>query len=145
MATASPSQPGLDAFHRERSRCLDAFAATEEAVVHLLELAETKFGGEPFGKKIEHLKSAKPSPAYSKERKARVNALLADMADLLEVRNDLVHARLQPAVIGEIQKACFVNARQCATGVQTARLFSLESLRTITRQATRLAEELRKL
>lgn len=143
MATNPPSKPGPDAFHRERSKCLDAFVACEEAVVALLQVSATKSGGEPLGSKIEALKKAKPAPPYPAARKQVVNGLLGQFDDLLELRNDLVHSRLQIATIGDDQKACFINARQSPTGALSARLFSLESLRTVTRKATGLAAQLK--
>ena len=58
MATASPNLPGIDAFHRERSKCIDAFAETEEAVMALLRLTGIKLGTEPFKQKSPY--SRKP-------------------------------------------------------------------------------------
>ncbi|MFM5932357.1 MAG: hypothetical protein ACKOPQ_15790 [Novosphingobium sp.] len=143
MATNPPAKPGVDAFHRERSKCLDAFVGCEEAVVALLLASATKAGAEPLGLKIEALKKAKPSPSYPATRKQTINGLLGQFDDLLELRNDLVHSRLQIAAIGEDQKACFINARQSSTGAQSARLFSLESLRSVTRKASELAGKLK--
>lgn len=114
----------------------------EEAVVALLRESATKFGGEPLGSKVEALKKAKPSPQYSTERKQKINELLGQFDELLDLRNDLVHARLQIAVIGNDQRACFINARQLMAGIQTARLFSLESLRSVTRTAGELGAKL---
>jgi hypothetical protein len=137
-----PKPPGIDAYHRERSKCLDAFVACEEAVISLLVKAEIKFGGEPFGKKVEKLRKAKSGKHYSDEQKGRIDEILARFDDLFIIRNDLVHARLRLESIGGVEKACFINARECANGTQTARLFSLESLRAVTRQASELADHL---
>lgn len=143
MATNPPPQPGADAFHRERSKCLDAFAALEESVILALAKSGGKSGGEPFGKKIEALKKSKPSPTFTKVAHGAVTKLVADIEPILDLRNDLVHARLQIAKIGEDQRACFINARQCESGTQMARLFSLDSLREVTRKASQIAEKLR--
>jgi hypothetical protein len=144
MAATKPPNPGPDAFHRERSKCLDAFVASEEAVIALLRQSGTRSGGEPFGKKVENLRKAKASLQYPAPLKARIDELLRQFDELMDARNDLVHARLQIAVIGEDQRACFINARQCANGSQSARLFSLEGLRALTRKADQLAQDLRK-
>lgn len=142
MANHSPPNPGIDVFHKERSKCIDAFVSVEVAVIQLLDLTSTKFGSEPFGRKVKALKEAKPTPQYSKERKAKVDLLLVEAIDLFEVRNDLVHARLQLAIIGTDQRACLTNARHCLAGSQTARLFTLDGLRAVARQANALAEAL---
>ena len=145
MTSCQPPQPGIDAFHKERSRCLDAFVACEEAVIALLLTSGCKFGNEPFGSKVEALRKAKSSPTYSAKRKRAVNGLLEQFEDLLELRNDLVHSRLQIATISEDQRACFINARQSPTGTQTARLFSLKNLQDLTKKAADLAKRLREV
>lgn len=144
MTACQPPKPGPDAFHKQRSKCLDAFVSCEEAVITLLQASNTKFGGEPFGSKVDALRKAKKSPGYSGERKQAVNRLLDQFEELLEQRNDLVHSRLQIATIGDVQKACFINAKHASTGAQTALLFSLESLRDLTSKASDLASELRR-
>ena len=102
MANHSPPNPGIDVFHKERSKCIDAFVSVEVAVIQLLVAAIDRF----------------------------------------EMRNDLVHARLQLAIIGTDQRACLTNARHCLAGSQTARLFTLDGLRAVARQANALAEAL---
>jgi hypothetical protein len=134
-------RPGLDAFHRERSKCIDAFAAIEEAVIGLLSASDIKFGGEPFGQKLELLRKIKASPKRSKERVAQLQTLLKRCVEINELRNDIVHSKLQLAVIGEDQRACFTNLRDCQSGSQTARLFTLEGLRALSVEVLKLADE----
>lgn len=143
MTACQHPKPGIDAFHKQRSKCLDAFVDCEEAVTALLVASGTKFGGEPFGSKLEALRKAKASATYAKKRKQTVNGLLEQFEELLELRNDLVHSKLQLATLGDNQRACFINAKQTSTGAQTARLFSLDSLRDLTRKAAGLANDLR--
>ncbi len=111
----------------------------------ILALAKSgsKSGGEPFGKKIETLKKSKPTATFNSAAHGAMTRLVTEIEPILDVRNDLVHARLQIAKIGEDQRACFINARHCESGTQTARLFSLESLREVTRKASQIAEKLR--
>jgi hypothetical protein len=137
-----PKPPKIDAYHRERSKCLDALVTCEEVVISLLVKAEVKFGGEPFGKKIEKLRKAKVGKLYCEQMKSQTDALLVRLEELMNIRNDIVHARLRLENIGGVEKACFINARECTNGTQTARLFSLDSLRDVTRKASKLAEEL---
>lgn len=136
-------QPGIDAFHRERSKCIDAFSQLESAIIVLLGLAGHSCGGEHFGQKLTLLKKAKPNPKLSKARLAKAHELLGRCEALAEVRNDIVHSTLQLAVIAEANRACFINLRYCQSGSQTARLFSLEGLRELSAEMERLAEGLR--
>lgn len=144
MNTA-PNRPGIDAFHRERSRCVDAFADLEEAVIALLLAHDIKFGGESFGMKLGKLTKLKPSPRLSKTCAARLVDVVNKCAALTALRNDIVHSRLKLATIGEDQKACFINLDQCGAHAQSARLLSLEGLRAVTLESARLAQEAREL
>jgi hypothetical protein len=47
------------------------------------------------------------------------------------------------ATIGEDQRACFTNLRECQSGSQTARLFTLEGLRELSAEMLKLADELK--
>ena len=135
-------RPGLDAFHRERSKCIDAFAALEEAAIRILAQEDAKIGEEPFGQRLKVLGKVTASPRRSKDRVAKLQVLLIRCAELNELRNDLVHSRLQVAVIGDDNRACFTNLRECQSGSQTARLFTLEGLRALSADMLKLAEEL---
>lgn len=135
-------RPDLDAFHRERSKCIDAFAAIEEVVVTLLDQSDIKFGAESLGHKLDLLRKIKASPQRSKERVAQLHALLKRCEAINELRNDIVHSKLQMALIGEDQRACFTNLRDCQSGSQTARLFTLEGLRALSMEMLKLAEDL---
>ena len=135
----------LDAFHAERSRCIDAFAAIEEAVISLLRILEIKSGGEPFSHKLEILRKAKPNRQFSDARLLQLTTLLPACVELNALRNDIVHARLQMAEIGGEFRACFTNARECMAGSQTARLFTLEGLVEVQGALTKLAVELNQI
>ncbi len=145
MTTNKPPRPNPDVYHKDRSKCLDAFVLAEESLVTLLERSKTPFNGESVGQKVEKLRKAKAGPQFSKASKAAADALLTEFAELQELRNDLVHSRLQVASFEDRDMVCFVNARQCASGSQLARLMTLESLRELTRKATGIAEALRKV
>ena len=145
MTASQPPKPGFDAFHRERSKSIDAFAALEEAIVRLLVAVKAKAGPESFGQKLQLLQKAKANPEFSQVRLQKVQACLPRCEDLNELRNDIVHSRLQIAIIGEDQRACFTNTRHCLSGSQTARLFTLEGLRAVTTNAGKLADELRQI
>ena len=135
-------KPGIDAFHRERSRCIDAFSRLEAAIVALLDLANHTCGTESFGQKLALLRKARPTPKLSKARLSAVQKLLNQCEKHAEVRNDIVHSTLQLGIIGETHRACFINMRYCQSGSQTARLFTLEGLRTLTAEMDKIAESL---
>lgn len=143
MTASQHPKPGPDAFHRERSKCIDAFATLEEAIVRLLTALKAKTGSESFGQKLQLIQKAKASPEISQARLQKVLLLMPRCEELGELRNDIVHSRLQIAIIGEDQRACFTNTRHCLSGSQTARLFTLEGLRSVTVNASALAAELR--
>lgn len=136
-------QPGVEAFHRERSKCIDAFSQLESAIIVLLSLAGQSCGGEHFGQKLTLLKKAKPNPKLSKARLAKAHELLSRCEALAEVRNDIVHSTLQLAVIAETHQACFINMRYCQSGSQIARLFTLKGLRELSTEMEQLAVGLR--
>lgn len=51
MSDKLPPSPGPDAYHRERSKCIDAFAALETAALKVMDALEIKSAGESFGQK----------------------------------------------------------------------------------------------
>lgn len=142
MTTIGPTKPGIDAFHRERSKCVDAFADLETAVIRLMRAAAIKSGGESFGQKLDKLAKAKANPQLPKASISKLPLLLKRCETICALRNDIVHSRLQMAVIGEEHRACFVNLRECESSGQTARIFTLPGLRDLSAEMTDLAREL---
>ncbi len=131
MTVPTPKKPGPDAFHKERSKCIDSFAALEERIIALLTRLDVKTGSETFGQKLDRLGKVIPNPLLSKARHTELIALVPRCRTLGDLRNDIVHSRLQIAEIGDETRACFTNTRQCLSGSQTARLFSLDGLRSV--------------
>ena len=145
MTALTNPRPGIDAFHRTRSKCIDAFSEVEQALIWIIERSGGKVGSESFGQKLERLRKVKPSPTLSKAQIEKLTSLIDGCAAINELRNDIVHSTLQLAVIGSDQRACFINSRQCTSSSQTARLFSLEGLRGLTAEMTELATKIRAL
>ncbi|MBS0475840.1 MAG: hypothetical protein JSR28_11965 [Proteobacteria bacterium] len=135
----------LAAFHSERSRCLDAFASVEECVVALLDILGLPSGGEPFGHKLKALRQAKASPKFSKARLEKLGILIPSCVELNQLRNDIVHSRLQLAEVSGEFRACFTNTKECLVGGQSARLFTLDGLARLSQNFTRLAVELKQV
>jgi len=117
----------------------------EECAIRILRQEEIKIGEESFGQKLKLLGKIKASPRRSKERVALLGTLLDRCAAMNELRNDIVHSKLQLAILGEDHRACFTNLRECHSGSQTARLFTLEGLRALSTDMLKLAEELSKV
>lgn len=138
--SSKPPQPGLDAFHRERSKCIDAFAALEEQIIRIQALLGATVNGASFGQKLDALNGAKASPRFAKARVGKLKELLLRCRALADLRNDIVHSRLQLTLIANEQRACFVNTRHCQATNQVARLFTLEGLRAARTEATTLTE-----
>lgn len=132
-----------DSFHWARSLCIDAFAQMEEAIVAVLAQSGKGCESQPFGQKLKMAQQIKASPSLSKQRLAELKSLLKECQDVAEIRNDIVHSRMQVAVMESQQKACFSNSRQCLSGIRTARLFTYEALRNLSFDMASLARKLR--
>ena len=143
--TANSKLNALNELHAERSRCIDAFAEVEELIVSLFDLLGCKSVSASFGQRVEVLAKAQATPRFSKQRLARLRELLTECADVSLIRNDIVHARLQLAELDSQYRACFVNAWQCLSGGQTARLFSMDGLRELHDRLRRLSTELKQV
>ncbi len=145
MAIPPNQRPGADTFHRERSKCVDAFAEVEQAVITVLRVREQKVGSEPFSAKIAKLKAVSPSSRLSKASVGRLPALIARCSEIANLRNDIVHSRLQIAVINEEHRACFINLREDDRSSQTARLMTLQGIRDTATEMRELGNDLRAL
>ena len=135
-------RPGIASFHRQRSKCIDAFAAVEEALISAIVATGGKPAGDSFGQRLAKLRKASPTSAMSGDRLLKLQGLLDRCLAISEVRNDIVHSELKLASIGDDQRACFINLRYCTSGSQTARLFTLEAMRHLTSEMSQLATEI---
>lgn len=133
---------GIDAFHRQRSRCIDAFATIEANVIKRLKCNGAKCGEEPFAQKITTLAATPASPGYAAAAKKKVDLALATLLDLLSVRADIVHSPLNLVSVDSVAHARFVNAAVACTQYPLCRLFSFDQLRELTRRIEELAKEL---
>lgn len=142
MAEKAPPRPGIDAFHKERSKCVDAFASLEAAVISLLTSADISPKADSFGQKLASLAKAKPSPQLSKAAIDKLPDILARCDEIRELRNDIIHARLKLAVICDVHMACFINLRDDLKDCQNARLLTLEGMRALAARILHLTAEL---
>ena len=142
MTDNSPTRPGIDAFHKERSKCVDAFADLELAVRKILEREGVKTGLEPFGQKLGKLAKLIPSPRLSKSKVAALQILTERCQRFSDARNDIVHSRLQIAVIDDVHKACFINPAKLSDCGEGAKLFTLQAIRYLSSEISGLADDL---
>ncbi len=109
MPAETPVSLDAHEWHVARSNLIDSFADAEAVIVALLKRSGAKPNGEMLGQKIELLRAAKPSPHYSKSQRAKVSPLLDKLERMLEIRNDIVHGKLQIAEVAGQFSAIFVN------------------------------------
>lgn len=121
----------LLSFYRLRSEMLDCFADIEAAILAYLSdnrakpICETA----PLGHKIEAARKIPAGPQRSKELKAAADCELAKIAELLSVRADLVHSRMEIAVTTKNTIiAIFQNAKNSASDDRSASVFTLSQL-----------------
>jgi len=103
---ASSSEQSL---HLWRSRVIDGFARAESAIDQLLRRGNLPAKGDLLSAKVERLRKVKSPPGWSDERKGKLDLALVELAVLLPLRNDLVHAPMVVRMDGEHAVACFAN------------------------------------
>lgn len=135
----SPVKPGIDAFHRERSRFTDAFARCEIAVVSMLSSNGAKICADPLGQKIARALALEPSQTLGKARKAQLDPILRELLDLIAIRADVIHAPLRVIELEGNNVACFVNTRNHGEKWPAARLVTFDNFRALTRRVAELA------
>ena len=122
---------GAVPFYRLRSSMLDCFADIERAV--MLYLAD---GPEknvcltaPLGKKIEAAKKVPAGPQRSTDLKKLADTELNKLADLLFVRADIVHSRMDIAITTNCQFiAIFKNVKDAKLAYTEAFVFDEKEL-----------------
>ncbi|MFC3174447.1 hypothetical protein ACFOD9_09295 [Novosphingobium bradum] len=105
MASPSPE----NSLHLWRSRAIDAFASAEASIDLLLRKANLPSKGDLLSARIERLRKAKPSAGWPEERKNKLNQILVELAALLPLRNDIVHAPMIVRTDRDQAIACFAN------------------------------------
>lgn len=134
-------------FYRLRSEMLDCFADIEAAVLSYLLDNRTKAVCEtaPLGQKIEAAKKVPAGPHRSKELKSKADDELAKIADLLIVRANLVHSRMEIAITNQNRLlAIFQNAKNRMSDDCTATVLSLPQLEKLVSSLETTSRSLRK-
>ncbi|WP_374413063.1 hypothetical protein [Novosphingobium colocasiae] len=144
MNAPTPIKPstGTDAFHRQRSRCIDAFATAEAAVVRLLYQFGEIGGTKPIAVKCAALGLVKASPTYTKQRKLAIDKLLTALEEFLPTRADMAHSRMQIIDLDGVKHARFVNSAATVLPFPPCRLLSFDQMRELTRRVEDIAGQL---
>lgn len=126
-----------------RSRCIDAFADTENAISALSKQLCPGHDAEAFAQKIKRLRGVAAGPQYSRAQRTKLHEHLQQLEDLAPIRNDLAHGKLQVAHVGKTTVAIFLNAREADKLAPLARIVSNDQFLEIEAKAARLAVLLR--
>jgi hypothetical protein len=134
-------------FYRMRSDMLDSFADIEQTL--MVYVAQTNQKGfcitAPLGHKIDAAKKVPAGPRRSKELKAKADAELSKLADLLPVRADMVHSRMELAITTSSQfLAIFKNANDVTSIHPDALVFNNNEFERFVAELRSLAKTLAK-
>ena len=138
-----PPMPKLDAFHRARSKIIDAFIVFESALVQRLDQGKISKQGNSLGLKLKCVSKLAAGSGLTDEAIGRIKEVADRCLPLVAVRNDLVHSQLQLVFLDGIQCVCLINANQPRTGNDTARIVSLPYLQHLAKLMLVEADKLR--
>jgi hypothetical protein len=121
----------LAVLYRLRSDMLDSFADIESALLKYIAESGVKIcDTSPTGHKVEAAKKVPAGPRRSKELKARADAELSKLAELLKKRADIVHSRMEIAITIESKIIAIFKNAKCATADEHfASVFTLAEMR----------------
>lgn len=132
ILTTGPKPPKDDAYAKTRSRCIDAFAKLELAVItasHRLGLTLNERA--LIGQRIKKLADAATLSKVPQPTRAELQGLCGQSEILLRERTDLVHAEMVVAVLETQSLAIFRNSADLAAGKPEARVYTLSSLKRL--------------
>jgi len=119
-----------------RSEVLDAFAELEGELADLIVLLADKVPNPAglLGQKLDALATLKPSSSLSKHRHKQITDCVRAAQLLCEIRNDLVHSRMQ-MMVGELETAVYLNVKKRDEPYPQARILSLANHQQLAAQA----------
>jgi hypothetical protein len=130
-------------FYRMRSDMLDSFADIEQTLMAYVAQTNQKSCciTAPLGQKIEAAKKVPAGPRRSKDLKAKADAELSKLAELLPIRADMVHSRMELAVTISSQfLAIFKNAKDETSTHADALVFNDDEFEKFVTEVKSLAE-----
>lgn len=126
-----------------RSMVLDAFANLEYAVAEAIKVS--KLGNvceaAPLGQKLELLVGLKPSATLSKAKTKIVTDAAIKAQSLCEIRNDLVHSRMQ-FVAGHPNIAIYINVRAINQAYPKARVLTVDQHNNLANEAKSITDRI---
>lgn len=128
--------------HLWRSKAIDAFAQAEAAVDILAAKLNAVAKADMLSQKIEAVRKAKPSSAISEDRKTSIDKLLAELAGLLSIRNDIVHSTMSIEKVGENAIATFANPNMKCEFSSFRRVITAPRLQALATRVANLARNL---
>jgi hypothetical protein len=134
-------------FYRLRSDMLDSFAGIEKMLLVYIEqnIPKNFCASAPLGHKIEAAKKVPAGPHRSKELKTTADGELSKLAELLPLRADIVHSRMEIAITTSSQFiAIFKNAKDLRNDHPEALVFKNNDLRNFVLKVTALEKSLAK-
>lgn len=136
-----------DQGHIWRSRLLDAFADLESNVIKLLAKGKGPFlpASAPLGQKIEALKELDMNQPLPKNCKPKLAAICAEIMPMLEVRANIVHAKLVMCDGDGIQYAKFCNTMNCDKPYPEIRMLSGDDFDAFNKSIHRMSNQLRQI
>jgi hypothetical protein len=145
MSSHPTSTARIDAFHRERSRCLDEFVALEEALTGYLQSLGIRADGMPLGQKQKRFNDHIKTNCSALADYEKFKGIAARCSSSIAIRNDLVHSRLHIVSIDGANCACLINVGQPRTETIESRIVSLIALQALTKLVKENASALRGL
>ena len=129
--------------HAARSKVIESFVKIEQASSFLLDLAKIEQNGDSLGTKLGKLQLAVPNASYSDVRCRRVQTLLNNAVDLVNIRNSIVHAPMKFVHRSAAPvEARFENPKRSPDGSYIAVVLKLAGLKFIADHANQLANDL---
>lgn len=139
-----PCPVTVEEAHVLRSRLLDAFADAEAAVAEIARKAPKPVSeAASLSQRIQCARTVAPNPQLSKAGHRAMAEQLDQLAGLLAVRADIVHARLQFGQIGEVPAIIFRNARNLSQDHAPVRMFRPDELKQLTHEVAKITQSLR--
>ena len=124
-----------------RSEFIDAYNAADAAVRAVL----TALGSEPkqlLCHNIDQLSKLPAAPNYSKERRSKIAASLAELRQLQSVRCDLVHGQMEILTIDGAAHALFANVQKQSIVGRAGLLLTLVEMQASRDKLRRIATQL---
>jgi hypothetical protein len=130
----------------QRSEFLDGFADLEAGVMEFLRKLgkQTKDGG-GFAQRLKAFKELQQSSQLPTKNLARRDSIHEEIVDILRLRADLVHSRMEAIKVDGVVKARFVNVMDQHEKIPPCRILSQDDFISLAQQLKRLKSQISSL